>query len=215
MIVPIGDVNPRKTIPFVNYILIAANIGAFFWQFAQPHPETLIKDYALYPGSYSVTTLFTSMFMHASLAHLFGNMLFLWITGDNVEDRIGHASYVIFYLAAGIAGQFAHILTCTGEALEIPTVGASGAISGVIGAYLVFFPNSRIKFMVLFFFATFTSPSWLAIGLWIATQAALIYAQVHGKDTSHIAVFAHAGGFALGFAFALFHRLFLRGRAGG
>ena len=213
MIVPIGDINPRKTVPFINYLLIAANIGVFIWQFSQPRPEAVIEVYALYPARWDILTLFTSMFMHAGIAHLFGNMLFLWIAGDNVEDRLGHISYLVFYLAAGIAGQFAHILTSSGDALGIPTVGASGAISGVIGAYLIFFPNSRIKFMVLFFFATFTSPSWLAIGLWVAMQATLVYAQIHGKDSSHIAVFAHAGGFALGIVFAIVHRILGIGKA--
>jgi membrane associated rhomboid family serine protease len=208
MIIPIGDTNPRKTVPFINYLLIAANVAVFVWQFTQPKPETFIEVYALYPAHYDWKTLFTSMFMHAGIAHLFGNMLFLWIAGDNVEDRVGHLAYLVFYLAAGAAGGLAHIATSSGDMLGVPTVGASGAISGVIGAYLIFFPTSRIKFLVLFFMATFTSPSWVAIGLWIGTQALLIKAQMDGKGTN-IAVFAHAGGFALGVVLSILHRLFV------
>ena len=207
MIIPCGDITPRKTFPFINYLFIAANVLVFFYEMTAPKPQEVVETYALYPDRWTWMTVMTSMFMHADIWHLFGNMLFLWIAGDNVEDRIGHVGYVVFYLAAGVAGSIAHIMTVTGDGGSIPTVGASGAISGVIGAYLVYFPKSQIKFLVLPFMKTITSPSWFSIGLWIATQALLLKATLDGKG-GRIAVFAHAGGFVLGFSYALLHRLF-------
>jgi membrane associated rhomboid family serine protease len=211
VIIPYGTADrPRKTTPWVNYALLLSNIAVFFYIFSRPEAqmEALVREYALFPAHWTFTTLFSCMWLHANLAHLFGNMLFLFIAGDSVEDRLGHASYLIFYLAAGLCGGFAHIATSSGATGEIPTVGASGAISGVIAAFLVFNPTTKIKFLVLFFMATFTSPAWVAVTLWVVTQVVLIKAQLAGQG-SNVAVFAHAGGFMLGFVFAIVHRLFL------
>ncbi|MBI4564455.1 MAG: rhomboid family intramembrane serine protease [Planctomycetes bacterium] len=205
MIIPIGDINKRHTVPFVNYALLAANVAAFFLAVQSPRPDHVVEVYALVPARWELKTLITSMFLHADLWHLFGNMLFLWIAGDNVEDRLGHGAYVVFYLAAGVAGSLAHVVTTA--APHVPTIGASGAISGVLGAYLVFFPTSRIKFLVLFFMATFTAPSWNAILLWLVMQGLLAWESMNGA-TTNVAVLAHLGGFAFGFAVALILRLF-------
>lgn len=216
MIIPIGDINRRKTFPFVNYLLILANAGVFLWMSLQPEPgaAAFFRACALVPEAWSLETLVTSMFLHGGIAHLVGNMLFLWIAGDNVEDRLGHAAYLVFYLAAGLAGSAAHLAAVSPAMAGVPVVGASGAISGVMGAYLVFFPAGRIKFLlVLFVFVTsFTLPSWGAIGLWIVLQTFLALAELKGQGTM-VAVWGHLGGFAAGFATALILRIF-GGRAG-
>lgn len=212
MIIPVGDINPRRTVPFINYFLILANVAVYVYYLTtlfRPEPEVvqIVDTHALTPDRWNLRTLFTSMFLHGSAAHLLGNMLFLWIAGDNVEDRLGHLPYLFFYLAAGMAGGVAHIVTATREMSGVPTVGASGAISGVLGAYLVFFPTSRIKFFFWFFvfMRSFTTPSWVAIGFWVALQALMGWQQMKGQ-TMMVAVFAHLGGFLFGFGVALLLR---------
>lgn len=227
MIFPVGDINPRRKTPFVNYVLLAVNVLVYFAY--QIHKEQLpggnvvyvthVPDaYALVPASWNqnLLALLTSMFLHADPMHLFGNMIFLWIAGDNVEDRLGHVAYVLFYLAAGVAGAAGHIVYAVaagGETATTPTIGASGAISGVLGAYLVFFPRSRIKFALwlIIFIRFFTLPSWGAIGFWVVTQILMARQQLDGLaqgETVRVAVFAHLVGFAFGFAAALLLRLF-------
>lgn len=225
MIIPVGDINPRRTFPFVNVTLILANVAAFVYVFYLRPPETVeptVIAYALKPDEWhDVKTLFTSMFLHGGIGHLLGNMLFLWIAGDNVEDRLGHGAYLLFYLAAGLAGSAAHIVMALGPLSSmagVPTVGASGAISGVLGAYLAFFPSSKIKFVLwlIIFVRGFTLPSWGAIGLWMASQLLIARHQLDGLaqgETAMVAVFAHLGGFAFGFAAAVFLRIF--GGSGG
>ncbi len=225
MIIPVGDINPRRTFPFVNVTLILANVAAFVYVFYLRPPETVeptVIAYALKPDEWrDVKTLFTSMFLHGGIDHLLGNMLFLWIAGDNVEDRLGHGAYLLFYLAAGLAGSAAHIVMALGPLSSmagVPTVGASGAISGVLGAYLAFFPSSKIKFVLwlIIFVRGFTLPSWGAIGLWMASQLLIARHQLDGLaqgETAMVAVFAHLGGFAFGFAAAVFLRIF--GASGG
>ncbi len=214
MIIPVGDVNPRKTVPFFNYLIILANVVVFFVCAFRPEPQVIeiAHTYGLKPGQWEVRTIFTSMFLHADLLHLFGNMLFLWIAGDNVEDRLGHLPYLLFYFVSGAAGAAAHILTAKGAMAGIPTVGASGAISGIMGAYLVFFPNSKIRFALwlIFFVRFFTLPSWGAIGLWVASQLLMARGQLDGQaqgEARAVAVFAHLGGFVFGIAASLLLRL--------
>lgn len=223
MIIPVGDVNPRRSIPFVNYLLIGINTAVFFSYAFRPEAQyaQVLNTYGLVPGRWQVSTIFTSMFLHADLLHLLGNMLFLWIAGDNVEDRLGHLAYLVFYLSSGVAGAVAHILTVRGTMAGIPTVGASGAISGVMGAYLVFFPSSKIRFALwlVLFVRFFTLPSWGAIGLWVASQVLMARHQLDGLQTGEaqaVAVLAHLGGFAFGLLSAVLWRLFgpARGRRG-
>lgn len=219
MIIPVGDKNPLRTTPFVTWALIFANVGiSFYYMLYRPDRyEPILNEYALRPDQWqNLKTQITSMFLHGDLLHLFGNMLFLYIVGDNVEDRVGHLPYLFFYLAAGIAGSAAHAyyaLRFSPASAGIPTVGASGAISGMMGAYLVFFPGGKIKFMIwlILFIRYFTLPAWGAIGFWIAGQLAMARDQYNGLakgETQMVAVFAHLGGFAFGFAVAALVRLF-------
>jgi membrane associated rhomboid family serine protease len=219
MIIPIGDVVPRKTVPYINYLIILANVVVYFAYALRPEQEAIkvVNEYALVPGRWNAMTVFTSMFLHADPVHLFGNMLFLWIAGDNVEDRLGHLPYLLFYFVCGAAGGAAHILTAHGRMAAIPTVGASGAISGIMGAYLVFFPTSKIRFALwlIIFVRFFTLPSWGAIGLWVATQLLMARHQLDGVakgETAAVAVFAHLGGFAFGILAALLLRLIGRAK---
>src|SRR5690554_6295295 len=157
--IPIRDQIVTRRVPVVNYLLIALNIIVFlFMWLAGPAQEALVFQLALIPANFQdgvdvgdVTDIFTSMFMHAGFAHIAGNMLYLWIFGDNVEDRLGPVRYLAFYLTGGVVASLAHLITNPGS--QIPTVGASGAIAAVLGAYLVLFPQSRIvTFIPLGFF---------------------------------------------------------------
>lgn len=218
MIIPVGDLNKTRRTAWVNWLLIAANFGVFFWMLSNPNlDEKVFISYALVPNTWADNwrSLFTSMFMHAGWGHILGNMLFLYIAGDNVEDRLGHIQYLVFYLVAGLAGSAAHVVYSThfGSGGGIPTVGASGAISGVMGAYLVFFPKAQIKFMIwlIIFIRYFTLPSWGVIGFWVASQVMMARNQWEGnadKQTAMVAVFAHLGGFAFGFLVGLAARMF-------
>ena len=218
MIIPVGDRTKTRTVAWVNWMLIATNFAVFVWFITNPKAdEDLFISYALVPQSWTENwkTLFTSMFLHAGWGHLLGNMLFLYIAGDNVEDRLGHLPYLVFYLLAGLAGAAVHIVWSThfGSGGGIPTVGASGAISGVMGAYLIFFPKAQIKFMIwlIIFVRFFTLPSWGVITFWVASQIMMAHSQWHGtakKDAAMIAVFAHLGGFVFGLVVALFVRMF-------
>jgi membrane associated rhomboid family serine protease len=148
-------------------------------------------------------TLFTSIFMHGGLLHLGGNMLFLWIFGDNVEHRVGHGLYLVFYLVAGVIASFAQILTDTGSV--IPTLGASGAISGVLGAYLVMFPTNRV--MVFLFRALVPVPALVAIGMWAVLQFISGFGSLGGEQAGGVAYMAHIGGFVAGVVAGLVFRV--------
>lgn len=218
MMIPTGDTAPHRTAPIFNTLFILANIVVFYEVFRRPEGEIveIVNAHALKPDQWkNVVTFVTSMFLHGGLLHLIFNMLFLWIVGDNVEDRLGHLPYLVFYFLAGIAGSIAHTaisLTMMTDMQSVSTVGASGAISGVMGAYLIFFPGSRINFRlwVVIFFPKFRLPAWGAIGLWVGTQVLLAWEQIGGKATGQsqmVAVFAHLGGFAFGFLVALLVRM--------
>ena len=235
MVMPIGDVQRTRIVPFVTYLLIAANVAAFLLQASRPDSFTVA--YAATP--YEIThatdidepvivqraateleprgpdviearrtvipqapvpfpiwgTLLTSMFLHGGFLHLAGNMLFLWVFGNNIEDTKGKVTYVIFYLLAGLAATAAHI--AIQPASTIPVVGASGAIAGVMGAYLILFPNVPIKTLVIFFFITFINirAKWL-LGFWFLSQFLI-------QPDSGVAWMAHVGGFAFGVAAGL------------
>jgi membrane associated rhomboid family serine protease len=218
MIIPVGDIVRRRTTPYINYLLMLLNVVAFASYFLRPETaEGVISNYALVPSKWQdLKTFVTSMFLHGDLVHLLGNLLFLYIAGDNVEDRLGHVPYLIFYLLAGIAGAAAHVayaMVYAPSMSAVPTVGASGAISGVMGAYLVFFPRSQIKFVLwlIIFVRSFTLPTWGAVGFWIASQIYMARNQMDGiadKETQMVAVFAHLGGFAFGLAVGVLARLF-------
>lgn len=203
---PLRDHNPSERTPYVLYALIAANLAAFLLQMPYTGSERAMlgfwRDWAMIPV---VVTqggewhgIFTSMFLHAGLLHLAGNMLFLWIFGDNLEDQLGHLGFLLFYLAAGIAAALAHIAADPGSA--IPTVGASGAIGGVMGGYLLLFPRAKVDIVLIFvvFFRVFTVPAWIMLGLWFGMQ--LFSGLSTPANGGGVAYWAHAGGFLAGIA---------------
>jgi len=197
---PIGDDNSkRRTVPWVTYILIALNVVFFLLELTGG--DTFIMKWAFVPSRFLANpagdflTLFTSMFMHAGWLHLGGNMLYLWIFGDNVEDRFGHGKYIIFYLLCGLAATFAQLAFNTGS--DIPNLGASGAIAGVLGAYIILFPKGRVK--VLSGSRTIQVSALIVIGLWIVLQLfSGIGSIAASSDVGGVAYMAHIGGFVAG-----------------
>jgi membrane associated rhomboid family serine protease len=201
---PIRDHNPTLRTPFVVYALIAANVFVFALQVPYMADERELagfwSDRALYPALVTVygdyTGIFTSMFLHAGFLHLAGNMLFLWIFGDNLEDQMGHLGFLAFYLASGIAAALAHIVAAPDS--FVPTVGASGAIAGVMGGYILMFPKARVDVLliIIIFVRVFSLPAWIILGIWFAIQ---IYVGVGTSvEGGGVAYWAHSGGFAAG-----------------
>jgi membrane associated rhomboid family serine protease len=200
MFIPIGDENPTERKPFVNFAFIGLNILCFGFQWFSP-PEATIR-WTMVPAHLDWVTVFTSMFLHADLFHLIFNMLFLWIFGDNVEDRLGHIGYIVFYFFCGIAAAVAHI--AGDPTSELPTLGASGAVSGVMGAYIVFYPRHHVKtFVWIFIFAGIVrTPAFLWLGIWFFQQVLYNMVMPHGGGGG-VAYLAHIGGFAAGAAVAV------------
>jgi len=202
MLFPIGDDNVKGGYyPMVSYSLLAINILVFILQMTQGDQQAqFIMDYGAIPAEIThgrrLFTLITSMFLHGSIGHIIGNMLFLWIFADNIEAVIGNTRFLIFYLAGGLMAHAAHIFFNAGS--TIPTVGASGAIAAVLGAYLIMFPQSRIK--VLFIVFPFKVPALLFLGFWIFSQFqnGLGSLSTATAETAGIAYWAHIGGFAFG-----------------
>ena len=204
VLVPIGDENAgRRLTPYVNYALIAANVAvvllqllvgglsaAFFVAWGvQPVEVVAFREWQ---------TVLTSMFLHGGLWHLVGNMLFLHVFGDNIEDAMGHARYLLFYLLCGAAAAVAQV--ATDPASAVPIVGASGAVSGVLGAYIVLFPQGRIRSLLfLGIFGTVVMvPAWVQLGLWFAIQLVLGVLALGARTGGGVAFFAHVGGFVAG-----------------
>jgi membrane associated rhomboid family serine protease len=197
---PIGDDDSaRRTTPVVTYALIALNILFFFVELSGGDP--FIEHWSVVPRrllanpSTDFPTLFTSMFMHAGWLHLGGNMLYLWIFGDNVEDSFGHLKFLIFYLLCGIAATLAQLAFSTGS--NVPNLGASGAIAGVLGAYILLFPRGQVK--VLMGRGVIPMPALVVIGLWIVLQfVSGIGSITNSAATGGVAYMAHIGGFLAG-----------------
>lgn len=209
--IPIRDQIPTHRTPVVNYLLIAVNIIVFVLMWlAGSNQESLFYQFALIPESVTtgldagdIADVFTSMFMHGGWGHLIGNMLYLWIFGDNVEDSMGSLKYLLFYLIGGIVASAAHILTNPGS--EIPTVGASGAIAAVLGAYLILYPQSRVMtFIPLGYYMRLTSvPAIIVLGLWFILQIFSGVMSLGGPgDVGGVAFWAHVGGFVAGLVLA-------------
>ena len=208
---PIGDDNSqRRNFPVVTPILIGLNVLMFLLELGAGDP--FILKWAFVPAEFSASpagsaiTIFTAMFMHGGWLHLFGNMLFLWIFGDNVEDRFGHAKFLLFYLLAGIAATFAQFALAPHS--TVPNVGASGAIAGVLGAYILMFPQSRVN--VLLGRQIVAMPAIIVLGAWIALQLVSGVGTIAYTDESAnvggVAYMAHIGGFAAGFLMAFLFR---------
>jgi membrane associated rhomboid family serine protease len=197
---PIGDDDSsRRTVPIVTYVLIALNVLFFFVE--QSGGEAFVKTWAFVPSRFvadpagDLPTLFTSMFMHAGWLHLGGNMLYLWIFGDNVEDRFGHAKFIVFYLLCGLAATFAQLAFSLGS--HVPNLGASGAIAGVLGAYILLFPQGSVR--VLQGQRVVQVPALIVIGLWIALQLfSGIGSVASSAQSGGVAYMAHIGGFLAG-----------------
>ena len=197
-IIPIGDENPTGRKPYVNYILIGINILVFVLLFFRHDYQSIVREYGFIPARAAPTTYITSLFLHGSVMHLLSNMLFLYIVGDNVEDKLGHFWYLLFYLICGAAADFAHARMIPESMMNIPTIGASGAISAVLGAYLCLFPRNNIIFFwffwILVFFrkGIFKVRSFWAIGFWFALQ---FFSHITSSSMSNVAYGAHIGGF--------------------
>lgn len=219
--IPLKDNNPRIKFPFITLLIITCNVIAFIFFVSKPEAiqMQIINQYALFP-SHVKTLLFTNnlnynilsnfityMFMHGSWLHLIGNCWFLWIFGDNVEGVMGHISYLFFYLIFGIFACFVHIaITSTPN---VPIIGASGAIAGVMGAYLILFPKANIlTFVPLFFIWLLPIPAFIFLILWFAGQflSGLSDLANTGKAASHIAFWAHIGGFLIGIIGGIIYR---------
>ena len=201
MFFPYKDDNPRILFPFVTYTIIGINSLVFIYQYFILPPELLghiISTYALTPAAPSVITVFTSMFMHGGLMHIIFNMWFLWIFGDNIESVLGHKRYVLFYLLCGVGAALAQIQINTGS--QIPMVGASGAIAGVLGAYLIRFPRATVHVLViLIIFITFIRvPAMVVIGIWCLSNLTAGLGTLGIEETGGTAWFAHLGGFVSG-----------------
>jgi membrane associated rhomboid family serine protease len=229
-VIPISDdPGPRRSFPFVNYALIILNVVAFVAEIN--YGQCFQVAYSLVP--YGIThdvslpiqgcpygqptpvylTLLTAMFLHASILHIAGNMLYLFIFGDNVEDRLGHFWYLIFYLFCGLVASAAQIFV--GPDSQIPNLGASGAIAGVLGAYLVFYPGSRVRSIIFlgFFITIARLPAFIVIGLFIVLQVVqgiLTLQNPASQQVGGVAYFAHIGGFAAGLLIALLLKPFMR-----
>ncbi len=197
---PIADDNSRRrTVPYVTYLLVAVNIVIFIWELMQANPDDVIMRWGAIPAQIAAgqhyETLITSMFLHGGWLHVLGNMLFLWIFGDNVEDALGHVFYIVFYFACGIGAGLAQVLFMPGSTL--PSVGASGAISGVLAAYVLMFGGNRVRALIGIF--PVVVPAWFMIGVWILIQAINGVASVaNTAQTGGVAYGAHLGGFLAG-----------------
>ena len=214
MIFPIGDDNIVGGYkPFVSYTLLVLNLIAFIYTISlgTQNGEIFLNQYGSIPFEISqgddLYTLLSSMFLHGGWMHLLGNMLFLWIFADNIEAVIGSSMFLLFYLCGGLFASFAHILTDFQSV--IPMVGASGAISAVMGTYLVMFPKSRIKIIILIFFSTFYLPAILFLGIWFAQQLFSgigNFGALTGQEGGGVAWWAHIGGFIYGILIGYFFK---------
>jgi len=206
---PIGDDNSaRRSVPYVTYALVAINVVVFFLELN--NGDTFIQEWAFIPARFSadptanLPTVFSAMFMHGGWLHLGGNMLYLWIFGDNVEDRFGHVKYLLLYLLAGIAATFAQYFVLPES--NVPNVGASGAIAGVLGAYILMFPRARIN--VLLGRSVVAMPALVVLGFWIVLQLVSGVGSIArtDADVGGVAYMAHVGGFVAGFLMAFLFR---------
>ena len=211
--IPIRDAIRSRTFPVINVVIIVLNVLAFLWQLSQgPQLKEALYLYGIVPFRYSdpeLSTQFTrfqqylpfltSMFLHGGFLHIIGNMWFLYIFGDNIEDRLGHIRYLIFYLLCGVTAGLVHLYTNWDS--KIPTIGASGAISGVMGAYLLLYPRSKILTLIpIFLFIQFIEiPAFIFLGYWLLIQ--LFSASLTPRNVGGIAFWAHIGGFIAGLLF--------------
>jgi membrane associated rhomboid family serine protease len=199
--IPLRDIIPSRTTPVVTIALIAINVLVFLYELSLGRAVDAFTLYwGLVPAAFSWVTVLTSMFLHGGLLHVAGNMLYLWIFGDNVEDRMGHGRFLVFYLLCGVAAALAQTITAPDSV--IPMVGASGAIAGVMGAYFVLYPKSRIVTLIpIFFLQVIEVPAILFLGIWFLMQflsglGSIV--SVASGSTGGVAFWAHVAGFVAG-----------------
>ena len=210
MFFPYKDDNPKVLIPYVNYSIIGINILIFIFQFTtginDPEAEAILfYTYGLIPANFSVLDMLTSMFLHGGIAHILGNMWFLWIFGDNVESTLGHVRYIIFYILCGVFAALCQVLMSPGS--EIPMVGASGAIAGVLGLYMIRFPKAQVHvfIFIIIFFTTIRVPAIIVLVFWFFNQLTSGLGSLGLDITGGVAWFAHVGGFIAGI---MLHQVF-------
>ena len=209
--IPYKDDNPTERFPFLTISFIVMNVLVFFAQVINPsHLGRIAYSYGAIPHAlltfrdvqpiHPVLTLFTSMFMHGSILHLASNMLYLWIFGNNIEDKLGYVKFIIFYILCGVAAAYSHALT--NPSSTTPMIGASGAVSGILGAYLLLFPRARVHTLIFlgFFIQVVRLPAVIVIGFWIVIQFLNGMVSAGSASQGGVAWFAHIGGFLVGIA---------------
>ena len=202
--IPLRDVIPSRTFPGLVVTIIALNAVAFFYEMRLTDRQLalFVREYGVVPIDFSLASVFTSMFLHGGWMHVLGNMLFLWIFGDNVEDRMGHGRFLVFYLLCGAIAAFAHVMSEPSS--PIPTIGASGAVAGVMGAYVVLYPRSRILTLlpIFIFWPIIEVPAAVFLGFWFVLQlfsgVGTMLMATQGAPAGGIAFWAHVAGFAAG-----------------
>jgi membrane associated rhomboid family serine protease len=201
-VIPLRDVIPSRTTPVVTMGLIALNAVIFLYEqtLTDNQLERFVLTYGLVPSDFTWVNVTTSMFLHGGWGHFVGNMLYLWIFGDNVEDRLGHVRFVVFYLLCGALAALGQTLFNPGS--SVPMIGASGAISGVLGAYIVMFPHSRVLTLVpiIFFIQLIEIPAVILLGFWFVMQLFSGLGSLGRADIGGVAFWAHAVGFVAGLA---------------
>lgn len=207
--IPLRDVIPSRTTPYITVTIIVVNALVFVFELRLPLTDRarFIEVYGIVPASVGSLSLLTSMFLHGGWLHFLGNMLYLWIFGDNVEDRVGHGRFIVFYLTCGLAATLAQVVS--NPTSVVPMVGASGAIAGVMGAYFVLFPRSRVLTLLplFIFWKLIEVPAILFLGFWFLLQLLSGVGSVGaGQDVSGIAFWAHIAGFATGAVAIFFFR---------
>jgi rhomboid family protein len=205
-VIPLRDVIPSRTTPYITVTIILINALAWFYEISMPE-RTLTRFlyiYGVVPAAFSPATLITSMFLHGSWSHVIGNMWYLWIFGDNVEDRVGHGRFIVFYLMCGTAAALGQIVMDPTSTL--PTIGASGAIAGVMGAYFVLYPHSRVLTLIPWIFLQVVElPAILLLGVWFLMQllnagTIAVTANTGTAGSGGVAFAAHVAGFLVGVA---------------
>ena len=200
--IPLRDVIPSRSTPYITVTLIALNALAWFYELALPNDvlPVFLQAYGVVPAAFSPPTLISSMFLHGGWLHVIGNMWYLWIFGDNIEDRMGHGRFIVFYLLCGIGAVLGHIAMDPNSTL--PTIGASGAIAGVMGAYVVFFQRSRVLTLVplIVYYEIIEVPAFVLLGIWFLMQlfSAGAIAVTASTQSGGVAFAAHVAGFVMG-----------------
>ena len=208
--IPLSDVIPSRTVPVVTAGLIIVNVLVFLYEqtLSEPLLQQFVANYALIPAWFSVPALFTSQFLHSGWMHIISNMLYLWIFGDNVEDRLGHARFLLFYLFCGAAASLGQI--AANPSSTVPMIGASGAVAAVMGAYFVMYPQSRVltAVFIVFFLDLIEIPAIFFLGIWFLMQLFSGVGSI-GVDAANggVAFWAHVVGFAVGALFGALWRV--------